>query len=65
VTHPSPTDDLRASLRALFGHEEFRPGQEAVVRAVLAGRDVVAMMPTGGGKSVAANRAARCAVCCA
>ncbi|MCE9638401.1 MAG: ATP-dependent DNA helicase [Planctomycetes bacterium] len=44
--------DLRAQLRALFGHDGFRPGQEAVVRAVLAGRDVVAVMPTGSGKSI-------------
>jgi ATP-dependent DNA helicase RecQ len=35
-----------------FGHASFRPGQEDVVRAVLAGRDVLAVMPTGSGKSI-------------
>jgi ATP-dependent DNA helicase RecQ len=40
------------SLRRHFGHASFRPGQEAVVRAVLEGRDVLAVMPTGSGKSL-------------
>ncbi|MEC4272912.1 DNA helicase RecQ [Adlercreutzia sp. R25] len=35
-----------------FGYDEFRPGQKAVVSAVLEGRDVLAVMPTGAGKSV-------------
>jgi ATP-dependent DNA helicase RecQ len=39
-------------LRSVFGHEGFRPGQDRVVRAVLAGRDTLAVMPTGGGKSL-------------
>nr|WP_246315739.1 ATP-dependent DNA helicase RecQ [Kineococcus aurantiacus] len=34
-----------------FGYEELRPGQEEAMRAVLAGRDVLAVMPTGAGKS--------------
>jgi len=44
--------DLGASLREHFGHREFRPGQEEVVRTVLSGRDVLAVMPTGSGKSL-------------
>ncbi len=40
------------SLRHHFGHETFRVGQEALVRAVLEGRDVLAVMPTGSGKSL-------------
>jgi len=40
------------ALRQHFGHASFRPGQEAVVRAVLEGRDVLAVMPTGSGKSL-------------
>jgi ATP-dependent DNA helicase RecQ len=44
--------DLAAALHRIFGFEDFRPGQEAVVRDVLAGRDVLALMPTGGGKSL-------------
>ena len=44
--------DPRAALRRHFGHEAFRPGQEDVVRAALAGRDLLAVMPTGSGKSI-------------
>lgn len=47
-----PAPDLTTALRETFGHEAFRPGQEEVVRAVLEGRDVLAIMPTGGGKSL-------------
>jgi len=42
----------RATLREWFGHDEFRPGQEAVVDALLAGRSALALFPTGGGKSL-------------
>ena len=44
--------DLAHSLHHIFGFNTFRPGQEAVVRDALAGRDVLALMPTGGGKSL-------------
>ena len=44
--------DARRVLRESFGFEEFRPGQEAVIEAVLAGRDALAVMPTGSGKSL-------------
>jgi ATP-dependent DNA helicase RecQ len=43
---------LRDALQESFGLEEFRPGQEEIARAVLDGRDVVAVMPTGAGKSL-------------
>ena len=39
-------------LKDVFGFESFRPGQEPVIDAVLAGRDALAVMPTGGGKSL-------------
>ena len=39
-------------LKEIFGFDSFRPGQEAVIRAVLDGRDTLAVMPTGGGKSL-------------
>ncbi len=39
-------------LRRVFGHREFRPGQAEVVEAIMAGRDVLAVMPTGAGKSL-------------
>jgi ATP-dependent DNA helicase RecQ len=40
------------TLREVFGHERFRPGQEEVVRTLLEGRSALAVFPTGGGKSV-------------
>ncbi len=43
---------LRLALKDAFGYTRFRPGQEAVIRAVLAGRDALAVMPTGSGKSL-------------
>ncbi|HEX6106633.1 MAG TPA: ATP-dependent DNA helicase RecQ [Gemmatimonadales bacterium] len=39
-------------LREHFGHPAFRPAQEPVIRSVLTGRDTLAVLPTGGGKSV-------------
>src|SRR5215213_4236325 len=53
----SPTDRptldaARAVLRARFGFPDFRPGQERAVSSVLAGRDTLVVLPTGGGKSV-------------
>lgn len=44
--------DLLVPLRAHFGHEAFRPGQGHVVAAVMSGFDVLAVMPTGSGKSL-------------
>ncbi|HEY1738023.1 MAG TPA: DEAD/DEAH box helicase, partial [Acidimicrobiia bacterium] len=44
--------DLRASLRANFGFEEFYPGQEEVVSRVLQGQDTLAILATGAGKSL-------------
>ena len=43
---------LLDALRRVFGFDGFRPNQEDVVRAIFAGRDVFAVMPTGGGKSL-------------
>jgi ATP-dependent DNA helicase RecQ len=39
-------------LRDVFGYDSFRPGQEAIVDSLLAGRNVLAVMPTGAGKSL-------------
>jgi ATP-dependent DNA helicase RecQ len=51
--------DLLAPLREHFGFESFLPGQERIVRALLAGRDVLAVLPTGGGKSLTYQLAAQ------
>ncbi len=45
-------DDARAALLEHFGYTSFRPGQEAAVESVLAGRDTLVVLPTGGGKSL-------------
>src|SRR5438128_7555461 len=44
--------DLRTALHEHFGRTAFAAGQEALVRAVVAGHDVLAVMPTGSGKSL-------------
>src|SRR6266581_978137 len=44
--------DLAGALKKYFGYDEFRPLQEEIVTDALAGRDVFALMPTGGGKSL-------------
>ena len=43
---------LLGVLKRKFGYDGFRPGQEEVVQTVLAGRDVLAVFPTGAGKSL-------------
>jgi len=43
---------LRRTMREVFGHRKLRPGQEEVIRSVLSGRDTLAVMPTGAGKSL-------------
>ena len=50
--------ELRPALTRLFGFEDFRPGQEQVVRAAVDGRDTLALMPTGSGKSLTYQLAA-------
>jgi len=44
--------DLTSPLQSYFGHRQFRPGQQRIVDAVLGGHDVLAVMPTGSGKSL-------------
>ncbi|UAB88642.1 DNA helicase RecQ [Ruegeria sp. SCSIO 43209] len=44
--------DSAPLLRDVFGFDDFRPGQEEIVDAVTAGENVLAIMPTGGGKSL-------------
>ena len=49
---PTAPQDKTAVLRRCFGHSAFRPGQEELIDAILAGRDALGVMPTGGGKSM-------------
>ena len=44
--------DPHSILKKVFGYDSFRPGQEDIVRRLLAGQDVLAVMPTGAGKSI-------------
>ncbi|MGL4976145.1 MAG: RecQ family ATP-dependent DNA helicase, partial [Bosea sp. (in: a-proteobacteria)] len=48
----SPESRARALLKSTFGYDDFRPGQWEIIEAVIAGRDVFAVMPTGSGKSM-------------
>ena len=52
--------DPRALLQSIFGFPGFRPGQEEIVDAVMAGRNTLAIMPTGGGKSLCFQLPALC-----
>lgn len=46
------THDALAALQQYFGHRKFLDGQGSIIAAILAGRDTLAIMPTGGGKSL-------------
>ena len=52
--------DVQEALRTYFGFDELRPGQNEVVQAILAGRDAMGIMPTGGGKSLCYQLPALC-----
>lgn len=47
-----PIEQARLALEMHFGYQDFRPGQLGVVKALLSGKDALAVMPTGAGKSI-------------
>ncbi len=47
-----PMDKPHEILKKYWGYDEFRPLQEDIINSVLAGRDTLGLMPTGGGKSI-------------
>ena len=49
---PQSDVDIHGLLKRCFGYDSFRPLQEEIIRDCLAGRDVFALLPTGGGKSL-------------
>src|SRR5919199_4224097 len=51
VVEPSSADP-QVILEGVFGYHEFRPGQREIIDAVLGGKDCIAVMPTGAGKSL-------------
>src|ERR1041385_1360582 len=52
-------ESVLGELKETFGYDSFRPGQQAIVEAVLTGRDCVGVMPTGAGKSLTYQLPAR------
>ena len=56
----APIPDPQEALRTYFGFDELRPGQDEIVASILAGRDTMAIMPTGGGKSLCYQLPALC-----
>ena len=47
--HPST---LKQALKKYWGHDEFRPFQQNIIQSILSQKDTLAILPTGGGKSV-------------
>jgi ATP-dependent DNA helicase RecQ len=55
ITEPPAIKEFKTpeeALKALFGYDDFRPGQKRIIDSILKGQDVFAVMPTGAGKSV-------------
>src|ERR1700692_1100125 len=50
--HTPNLNAAQEALRSTFGFADFRPGQRAIIETVLGGADVLAIMPTGSGKSL-------------
>ena len=59
ATEPPRPEAIFEVLKRDFGYSTFRPGQQPIIEAVLNGRDAIAVMPTGGGKSLCFQLPAR------
>lgn len=46
------TQEPESILKKYWGYDSFRPGQKSIVESILQGRDTLALLPTGGGKSI-------------
>ncbi len=57
---PATIPDVQQTLQRVFGFDALRPGQDAVVAAIMAGQDALSIMPTGGGKSLCYQLPALC-----
>jgi len=55
-----PVAQPKTILKQFWGYEEFRPLQEDIIESVLAGKDTLALLPTGGGKSICFQVPAMC-----
>lgn len=52
IVFNSMKEKVRAILKRYWGYEQFRPLQEEIILSVLSGKDTLALLPTGGGKSL-------------
>lgn len=52
TSKPATVEDIHSVLQRVWGFDRFRPQQEHIIRSALAGRDTLALLPTGGGKSL-------------
>ena len=50
--HTVAWEQVLQSFQRIWGYSDFRPPQDAIIRTLLAGRDLLVVLPTGGGKSV-------------
>ena len=53
-------NEAQKILKKYFGYENFRPGQDTLIKHILDGEDVLGIMPTGAGKSNSRNDIKRC-----
>lgn len=54
MNHPATTswNEVRAAFQKIWGYEDFRPPQGEIIQSLLAKKDALIIMPTGGGKSI-------------